>query len=168
MSTTIDHPQQLDTLVAEHGPALLSYVRTLVGDHHLAEDITQETLIRAWRHSDRLFTNEGSVRGWLLTVARHLAIDWLRSATNRRESLTIQDRPFEPSEPDPADAIVARAEATALLRRLSAEHRTVLAHTTMAGRTAAETASLLGVPVGTVKSRQHYALNLLRKTRRER
>ncbi|MFI1990113.1 sigma-70 family RNA polymerase sigma factor [Actinoplanes sp. NPDC020271] len=162
-TTVTDQQAQFDALVIEHGPALLSYVRTLVSDHYLAEDLTQETLIRAWRHSERLFTGEGSIRGWLLTVARHLAIDRMRSAGNRRESLTVEDRPAEPAVPDHADAIVATAEVTALLRRLSTEHRTVLLHTTMAGRTAAETATILGVPVGTIKSRQHYALNVLRK-----
>ncbi|WP_436523604.1 sigma-70 family RNA polymerase sigma factor [Actinoplanes sp. HUAS TT8] len=166
MATTLTHQQsQVDALVAEHGPALLGYVRTLVNDHYLAEDIVQETLIRAWRHSERLFSNEGSVRGWLLTVARNLAIDWLRSAANRHESPAVQDGDADRAEPDHAEAIVATAEVTTLLRRLSTEHRTVLLHTTMAGRTAAETASLLGVPVGTIKSRQHYALNVLRRTR---
>ncbi|GAA2677540.1 sigma-70 family RNA polymerase sigma factor [Actinoplanes palleronii] len=164
MATITDpRPQQLDDLVAEHAAPVLSYVRTLVSDHHLAEDIVQETLIRAWRHHERLLTNEGSVRGWLLTVARNLAIDWLRSAANRHESLAGPDR--DRAEPDHADAVVATAEATALLSRLSTEHQTVLLHTTMAGRTALETSRILGVPVGTIKSRQHYALNVLRKSR---
>ncbi|GAA2898279.1 hypothetical protein Acy02nite_21080 [Actinoplanes cyaneus] len=163
-TTTVTAQQpQFDALVTEHGPAVLSYVRTLVNDHYLAEDLTQETLIRAWRHREQLFAGDGSIRGWLLTVARHLAIDRLRSAANRRESLTAPDRPAEPAEPDHADAIVATAEVTTLLRRLSTDHRTVLLHTTMAGRTTAETATILGVPVGTIKSRQHYALTVLRK-----
>lgn len=167
-TTTTTDQQRLEALVAEHGPALLSYIRTLVHDHHLAEDIVQETLIRAWRHTERLFGNEGSIRGWLLTVARNLAIDWLRSAANRHESPAGPDREHavpDRAVPDHAEEIVATAEATALLRRLSIEHRTVLLHTTIAGRTAAETANLLGVPVGTIKSRQHYALNVLRKAR---
>ncbi|BCY05755.1 sigma-70 family RNA polymerase sigma factor [Actinoplanes sp. L3-i22] len=167
--TTDPRPQQLDDLVTEHANALLSYVRTLVGDHHLAEDIVQETLIRAWRHTERLFGNEGSVRGWLLTVARNLAIDWLRSAANRHESLAGPDHAErgvpDRAVPDHAEQVVATAEVTTLLRRLSTEHRTVLLHTTMAGRTALETAQILGVPVGTIKSRQHYALNVLRKAR---
>ncbi len=165
MASTITEQAQpsLDTLVADHRAALLSYVRTLVNDHYLAEDIVQETLIRAWRHTERLFSHEGSVRGWLLTVARNLAIDWLRSAAYRHETPAATDRDTDRAVPDHAEAIVATAEVTALLRRLSTDHRTVLLHTTMAGRTAAETASILGVPVGTIKSRQHYALNVLRK-----
>ena len=65
----------LGTLVREHEKALLAYTEKLLNDHHLAEDIVQETLVRAWRHTDRLYDSEGSVRGWLLTVARNLVID---------------------------------------------------------------------------------------------
>jgi RNA polymerase sigma-70 factor (ECF subfamily) len=59
----------------------------------------------------------------------------------------------------------ASVEAVAMLRELSAEHRAVLLHTCLGGRTARETARILGVPVGTVKSRQHYALSILRSSR---
>ncbi|WP_394328307.1 sigma-70 family RNA polymerase sigma factor [Couchioplanes caeruleus] len=153
----------LDVLFAEHAKALLAYTRTLVNDHHLAEDIVQETLIRAWRHAERLHSTEGSVRGWLLTVARNLAIDWLRSAASRHESVGAED--WDLTLPDHAEAVAASVEAVALLRKLSTEHRAVLLHTYLGGRTAQETARLLGVPVGTVKSRRHYALTVLRANR---
>jgi RNA polymerase sigma-70 factor (ECF subfamily) len=156
------HRQQLlDLLVSAHYKALLSYTRTLLDDHHLAEDIVQETLLRAWHHIDGLYANEGSVRGWLLTVARNLAIDWRRSAAARHESIGSQDR--DVAQPDHAEAVVAHDEAVRLLRGLSVEHAAVLVHTALGGRTAAEAARALGVPVGTVKSRQHYALAQLRK-----
>lgn len=147
-------------LISDHSKALLAYTETLLNDHHMAEDIVQETLIRAWRHLDRLYSSPGSVRGWLLTVARNLAIDWRRSAASRHESLGAEDH--DATRPDHADAIAASAEAVALLRGLSVEHREVLAHMYLGGRTVPETARILGVPVGTVKSRQHYALAILR------
>ncbi|MFI6077154.1 sigma-70 family RNA polymerase sigma factor [Actinoplanes sp. NPDC051343] len=153
--------KQLELLISAHSKALLSYTRTLLDDHHLAEDIVQETLVRAWHHIEALYANEGSVRGWLLTVARNLAIDWRRSASARHESIGTQDRDM--AQPDHADAVVAYDEAVRLLRELSAEHTAVLLHTALGGRTAAEAARALGVPVGTVKSRQHYALAQLRR-----
>ena len=156
--------QLLDELVAEHREAVLGYTRALVNDHFLAEDIVQETMLRAWHHTERLYSTSGSIRGWLLTVARNLAIDWRRSAATRHESIGAAERDLP--VPDLADAIADSDEAVGLLRGLSSEHRAVLLHTTMAGRTAVETARILGVPVGTVKSRQHYALNLLRSRRR--
>ncbi|WP_127508418.1 sigma-70 family RNA polymerase sigma factor [Actinoplanes solisilvae] len=162
-STARRRQELLGELVAEHREAVLGYTRALVNDHFLAEDIVQETMLRAWNHTERLYSTSGSIRGWLLTVARNLAIDWRRSAATRHESVGSADR--DVAEPDPADAVADSDEAVGLLRELSSEHRAVLVHTTMAGRTAVETARILGVPVGTVKSRQHYALNLLRARR---
>jgi RNA polymerase sigma-70 factor (ECF subfamily) len=157
----VERRQLLDLLVSAHSKALLSYTRTLLDDHHLAEDIVQETLLRAWHHIDGLYANEGSVRGWLLTVARNLAIDWRRSASARHESVGSQDR--DVAQPDHAEAVAAYDEAVGMLRGLSTEHAAVLLHTALGGRTAAEAARALGVPVGTVKSRQHYALAQLRR-----
>jgi RNA polymerase sigma-70 factor, ECF subfamily len=161
-----DRRPPLDALIADHYHAVLAYTRTLVSDHHLAEDVVQETLIRAWRHTDRLYSSNGSVRGWLLTVARNLAIDWLRSAASRHERVGAEER--DVSVADHAEKVVDSVEVVTLLRDLSTEHRAVLLHMHMMGRTARETARILGVPVGTVKSRQHYALATLRAGRSHR
>lgn len=156
----------LHVLVADHGKALLAYAEKLLSDHHLAEDIVQETLIRAWNHTERLYSTEGSVRGWLLTVTRNLVIDRLRSASSRYETVGTDNQ--DTTQRDHADAVLASVEAIALLRMLSVEHREVLVHTYLCGRTVQETARILGIPAGTVKSRQHYALSNLRATVRAR
>ncbi|MGC0379729.1 sigma-70 family RNA polymerase sigma factor [Streptomyces sp. SAI-229] len=153
--------QYLHTLVAQHRSALVSYAERLLTDRHLAEDIVQEALVRAWFHTDKLRSGEGSARGWLLKVTRNLVIDHTRSALARRE--TMVDDTGEVAQPDHADAVLARVEADALLRSLTPEHREVLVHTYLYGYTVRETAQLLGVPAGTVKSRQHYALHALRR-----
>ncbi len=57
------------TLYAEHGRSLLAYATRLTGDRAAAEDVVQETLVRAWKHAGDLTEGKGSVRGWLLTVA---------------------------------------------------------------------------------------------------
>jgi RNA polymerase sigma-70 factor, ECF subfamily len=156
----------LDTLVAEHSRALLAYTESIVNDHHLAEDIVQETLIRAWRHASGLSPAVGSIRGWLLTVARNLAIDKIRSASSRHERLAAENRP-EPIPagvlPDHADQVVDAQVTADLLAGLSPEHRDVIRHTCLNGFTAKETAVVLGIPIGTVKSRRHYALSVLRR-----
>lgn len=156
----------LHGLMADHATALLAYTEKLLSDHHLAEDIVQETLIRAWSHTERLYSTEGSVRGWLLTVARNLVIDRLRSATFRHETVGADSQ--ELAQRDHADAVLASVDSMRLLRHLSAEHREVLAHTYLCGRTVQETARILGIPAGTVKSRQHYALVSLRARARAR
>ncbi|MFE9848705.1 sigma-70 family RNA polymerase sigma factor [Streptomyces sp. NPDC005576] len=151
----------LRVLTDDHAKPLLAYVERILGDRHLAEDIVQETLIRAWRHSVRLSANEGSTRGWLLTVARNLAIDRIRSAYVRHESPGAEHR--GPVQSDHADTVTSAVDTVSLLGRLSPEHREVLLHTYFYDRTVQETARVLGIPAGTVKSRQHYALLQLRR-----
>lgn len=151
--------QLLHTLVSDHTRALQAYTEKLLDDRHAAEDIVQETFIRAWAHAEHLYSTEGSVRGWLLTVARNLVIDRMRGAVARRETF---DGDLEVVLPDHSAAVLATAEATELLRKLSHQHREVLLHTYFCGRTVQETARILGIPPGTVKSRRHYALHQLR------
>ena len=148
-----------ERLMSEHSKALLAYTESLVQDRYLAEDIVQETLIRAWQRLERLYNTEGSVRGWLLTVARNLAIDRVRSATSRHEIVGADHQDL--IQPDHTDAVLASNEIIALLRPLSKDHQEVLVHIYLLGRTVPDTARVLGIPAGTVKSRQHYALNRL-------
>ncbi len=154
---------RLEVLVADHSRALLAYTESLVNDHYLAEDIVQETLIRAWRHSAGLSPARGSVRGWLLTVARNLAIDRIRSAASRHERLSTSELlPFG-EQPDHADQVVDSQMTAELLSGLTPEHQDVIRKTCLDGFTAKEAALALGIPVGTVKSRRHYALSVLRR-----
>ncbi|MFE6894637.1 sigma-70 family RNA polymerase sigma factor [Streptomyces sp. NPDC057694] len=150
------------TLASQHRKALVAYAERLLADRHLAEDIVQEALIRAWNHGDKLRSGGGSVRGWLLKVTRNLAIDRTRSSYVRHETVTEDPGDGDTWQPDHADVTLAAMEAHALLRTLSAEHRAVLTHVYLSGHTLRETAQLLDIPVGTVKSRHHYALHALR------
>ena len=76
--------ESLRALYDEHAPVLLAYALRLTdGDRVRAEDIVQETLLRAWRNLDRLDGNDGPVRPWLFTVAQHLAIDAHRARRAR-------------------------------------------------------------------------------------
>jgi RNA polymerase sigma-70 factor (ECF subfamily) len=153
------------TLYDEHGRYLVAYATRLTGDRQLAEDIVQETLLRAWRHADRLTDEQGSVRGWLLTVTRNIATDKARARKARppevEEGPEVHDvRSVRDHAEDVANSLVV-AEA---LRTLSPEHRAALVETYYQGRTMTEAARVLGIPPGTVKSRVHYALQQLRVT----
>ncbi|MEU6355681.1 sigma-70 family RNA polymerase sigma factor [Streptomyces sp. NPDC047072] len=153
---------QVDDLIEEHRTALLAYARKLLTDHHLAEDIVQEAFIKAWRHAERLRGQEGSMRGWLLKVTRNLIIDRMRSAQARRETLT-HDSP-DTALPDQTESLLLSLDVVSLLRDLSPEHQEALVLIYVYGRTVNEVSHILGIPPGTVKSRQHYALRGLRKT----
>ncbi len=148
------------TLHDEHAGALWAYVVSLTSDRATAQDVVQETLLRAWRHPEVLDPARGSVRAWLFTVARRLVIDDWRSARARRETLTdVVPEQVGRDEHDRALQTWVVAEA---LRSLSRDHRDVLVQCYYRGCSVAEAAAVLGVPPGTVKSRTHYALLRLR------
>lgn len=149
----------------EHAGPLFGYVVSLTGDRVSAQDVVQETLLRAWRHPEALAPERGSTRAWLFTVARRLVIDDWRSARSRRESVQaeVPDRVVvDESEQVLQSWIVAQA-----LTRLSPEHRAVLLECYFRGHSVAEAARTLQIPPGTVKSRTHYALMNLRLTLQE-
>jgi RNA polymerase sigma-70 factor, ECF subfamily len=148
----------------EHASALWAFCLHLTGnDHARAEDVAQETLLRAWRNAAVLHESLGSVRAWLFTVARNIVIDEWR--TKRAQSEFAMAEVPEPSRGDPTDQtdqlllswVVAEA-----VTKLSPEHRAVLRECYYRGQPVAEAARRLGVPEGTVKSRTHYALRALR------
>jgi RNA polymerase sigma-70 factor (ECF subfamily) len=150
-------------LYEEHGRSLLAYATRLTGDRAAAEDVVQETLLRAWKHADDLENGTGSVRGWLLTVVRNIITDRIRARASR---------PHEVEEPaellavqrDHAQTVVDSMTVLGAMDGLSPEHREVLVEIYYRGRTVAEAAEFLGVAPGTVKSRSYYALRALRAT----
>jgi RNA polymerase sigma-70 factor (ECF subfamily) len=154
-------------LYEEHGGALLAYATRLMGDRALGEDVVQETLIRAWRSPEALTNNRGSVRGYLFTIARNLAIDKYR-ARAARPAEVAESPATTPVEQDHADQVVDSMIVLGAMDRLSHEHRDVLRSLYFQGRTVEETAASLGVPAGTVKSRSYYALRRLREVMVER
>ena len=159
---TDDEAELLRALHAEHGDALHAHaVRLCGGDRQRAEDLVQETLLRAWRHPEALDPDRGSVRAWLFTTARHLAIDaWRRRSV--RVSEVVTDALPEPPAEDETDRAVEAWTVAEALARLSPAHREVLLECFYRGRSVAEAAVRLGVPPGTVKSRTHYALRSLK------
>ncbi len=150
------------TLFHEHGNAMLAYATRLTGDRAAAEDIVQETLIRAWKHEETLGNGKGSVRGWLLTVVRNIVTDRIR-ARNARPPEVAENEMTVPLEPDHSASVVTTMVTMDALAQLSSDHRDVLRCVYLEGRTVGETAERLGIPPGTVKSRTYYALRTLRE-----
>ena len=163
---------QLRALYDEHATALLGFTFHLTGgDRGRAEDIVQDTIVRAWQNRAVLDTARDSIRPWLFTVARRIAIDQHRRRTARPTEVngTAGDIALM-SAADSADveAGLDRIVVLDALSALSADHRDVIMQTYYSGRTVAEAAQQLGVPVGTVKSRTFYALKALKLALAER
>jgi RNA polymerase sigma-70 factor (ECF subfamily) len=162
MTAYSDRDALVDGLYTEHAAALRAYAQRLLGgDRFHAEDVVQETFLRAWRHGGRL--RGETARGWLFTVARRVVIDRHR----RREPEPTERRSPE-SGSDELEQALLSWDVTAAFRTLSPEHRAVLLEVHYRDRSIAEAARVLGIPEGTVKSRTYYALHALRRALEER
>ena len=161
-----------DALVAEmyrqYRVPLMTYVlRLTAGDRQHAEDVVQETMLRAWRQAGKLDLTEPSLMPWLATVARRIVIDDKRRRSVRPTEMGDEMLENAPSS-DTTDDLLRKVVVTEALRSLTAAHREVLNETILRDRTVNEAAEALGIPVGTVKSRVYYALKALRVVLAER
>jgi len=149
-------------LYAEHGRALLAYATRLTGDPAAAEDVVQETIVRAWKHPEVLVDSQRPIRPWLFTVVRNLVTDRVRARAARPVE-SAETLAHQPVEQDHSDGVVDSLVVMAALDRLSAPQRDVLVQLYYQGRTVTEAADVLGIPPGTVKSRSYHALRALRE-----
>lgn len=146
-----------------------SLLRTMLGwtrgDRQAAEDLVQETMLRAWLHLDTLHDDPQTLRPWLLTVARRLAIDSLRARASRPAEVEDEDESLTQiaGVAEPFEQVLDREVLRVALHGLSAIHRTVLVQVYFLNQSIRQTAHILGVPEGTVKSRTHNALRALRE-----
>lgn len=161
-----DDAARLGALYDAHAVPVWRYVVHLTGDRAGADDVVQETLLRAWRTPHILAEDPESTRSWMYTVARHLVVDEARSARRRRE-ITVEDPP-DSAVRDATDAIFDAMLIEEALAALSDSHRDVVVRAYYRGLTVAEIADELAVPEGTVKSRLHYGLRALRLGLQER
>jgi RNA polymerase sigma-70 factor, ECF subfamily len=154
--------EALIRLYAEHGRALLAYVQRFTNDRGRAEDVAQETFVRAWRALPGLLDDGRPVRPWLYLVARRLLVDSVRAARTR-PALTQAEPTVEGTVDGGFDQLLDHTILLEAMQRLSEPHRRILVETFFAGHPVTVTAARLGVPPGTARSRLHYALSRLRE-----
>lgn len=147
---------------------LLAYVLRLTGgDRQQAEDVVQETMVRAWRQADQLDLAAPSLMPWLVTVARRIVIDQGRRRRARPTETGDQMLENVPVA-DTTEDLLRKVVVTEAMQALSAAHREILNETILRDRSVSQAAEALGIPVGTVKSRVYYALRALRLVLAER
>jgi RNA polymerase sigma-70 factor (ECF subfamily) len=153
--------ERMRALYATHGPSLLRAISGWTrGDREAAEDLLQETMLRAWRNLQTL--DEGRIRPWLLTVARRLAIDASRSRAARPPECGDEPLGHLATRGDDVAQVLDREVLTRAMAGLSDPQRAVLFHVYYMHSTMRQTAETLGIPEGTVKTRTRHALRALR------
>jgi RNA polymerase sigma-70 factor (ECF subfamily) len=147
-------------LVRSYQAHVWRFLRHLLGDGALAEDVTQETFLRVYQHLPT-FAWRSTFSTWVFRVARNAGIDALRSRRRHDQLLHVLPPPRPEAAPD------ARAEAWAAVAALSPKLREALLLVEVFGFTYREAAQVLGVPDGTVKSRVFHARERLAAWRDE-
>jgi RNA polymerase sigma-70 factor, ECF subfamily len=149
-------------LYSDHAEALHGYVRRFCPVRASADDIVQETFIRAWRHLPQLRADGRPIRPWLFRVARNLLTDADRAARSR--PVTVPASPAEDQADDSGlGQVLERQLVAEALQHLSPAHRMVLVERFYRGGSTVAVARQLGIPAGTARSRLHYALEALRR-----
>lgn len=152
-----------DALYDRHLPPVHAYLLARTRDREVAQDLVQETFLRAWRNLAEVAALEvGRQRAWLVAVARNLVIDRGRRTRSERVAVERLGRLDEPAGvADPADQAELERDVAAVDRAIASlpeEQRVLLSLQVMGGLTSAEIGELLGVPAGTVR----YRLNQVR------
>ncbi|MFI8828934.1 sigma-70 family RNA polymerase sigma factor [Streptomyces sp. NPDC053431] len=146
-----------------HASALLrALLRLTSGDRGKAEDMLQETFLRAWQNPQALTRGPEHGRPWLFTVARRIAIDHHRALSARVKELGDETPEDRATPDDPYEEVVIAHAVDDALAELPERHREVLVELHLNDRSTLDAAAVLGIPPGTVKSRNFYALRALR------
>ncbi|WP_308170049.1 sigma-70 family RNA polymerase sigma factor [Acrocarpospora catenulata] len=154
---------RMAALHAHHAPSLYRFLlRLTLGEPYLAEDLLQETMLRAWRNIEDVPHGYEPERRWLFTAARRIAIDAARARQARPTETGATDLVRLPEADDAIERLVIIHTMREALPKVSDAHRQVLIEMYYFGRSSAEAAQRLGIPEGTVRSRAHYALRALR------
>jgi RNA polymerase sigma-70 factor, ECF subfamily len=166
----------LASLYRRHAGLVYALALRIVGDRHLAEEVLQDAFLRCWDEVAQFDPARGRLSSWLLGVARHRAIDLLRSRQHQarlheRGALPPADRPGPygpqgPAGPSSDDLVLLRETVSRAMDGLPLPQRQAIALAYFGGLTQSEIAALLGVPLGTVKTRIRDGMERLRRVLR--
>ena len=161
-------PDAFEVFYDRHGGVAFSLAYRIVGERGAAEDVVQEAFISIWRSGARYDRARGSVRSWMLGIVRNRAIDFLRSKAGRAPKLDFDDDAVLEHRPSAelTDAEALRRETTHELRgalgELPGEQSKVIELAYFGGFSHSEIATMLEVPLGTVKGRMRLGLEKIR------
>ena len=150
-----------DELYVLYGAVVYNFLLRLVNEPPVAEELLQDVFLAVWQGADR-FRAEAKVKTWLLRIAHHKAVSWLR---HHQPASSLDEATDIAAEDDHIDERLARAwkadRVRAALGELSPKHRAVIELAFVHDLPYADIARIVDGPVGTVKSRMSYALRHL-------
>ena len=152
--------EAFDALIGRLGDQLHSVARRILRDPYLAEDATQRALLEAWRNLPRL-RDPDRFEAWLYRLLVNACHAEARRERRHRANLRLLESD-EPVVHDSSSRIAIQQQLDHAFGTLGVEHRTVVVLIHYLGFSAGEAADAMGTPVGTVRSRLHYALKQLR------
>jgi RNA polymerase sigma-70 factor (ECF subfamily) len=144
--------------VQAHSGELYGFAFRALGDQGLAEEVVQETFVRAWRAGRRFDPDIASLRTWLFAILRNVIIDATRARSVRPGVAVAVDVAIA----DNIDELMQSWVVEEALRRLTDQHRRAVVEVYYQGRSAVDVAAELGVPAATIRSRLFYGLRALR------
>jgi RNA polymerase sigma-70 factor (ECF subfamily) len=154
--------QAFASLAAGHVDRCYALAYRILRDHHRAQDAAQQALLGAWRDLPTL-REPDRFEAWLYRLVVHACYQHARTERRWRAAVTpIRDSFSDHIGPDVARAVVARDELDTAFRALTPERRAVVVLHHHLGYPLTEIAATLGIPVGTARSRLHYAVRQLR------
>ena len=137
----------------------------ILGESEAAEDVVHDAFLSVWRGAESYRRERGNVRGWVLSIVHHRAVDLLRRKTTFRPAPldAASERPAEDDTAEEAERNLEHETVRAALEGLPSAQRRTIELAYFGGYTHVELAELMGVPLGTVKGRMRIGLQKLRR-----
>ncbi len=160
----------MDPLYERYSRILYSIVYRMVSDHQIAEDLLQDAFLSVWKRATSYSPQSGAVRSWLVSIAHHRAIDYLRGVRRRAvlkeatwEEVERDERTAQPDAEEGALKSIQSEQVRAALMKLPTEQRMVIELAYFQGWTHSEIAEGCQIPLGTVKARMRLGVIHLRR-----
>lgn len=159
----------MEPLYQRYSRILYALVYRMVSDHQIAEDLIQEAFLSVWKRATSYSPQSGAVRSWLISIAHHRTIDYLRAVRRRAvlkeatwDEVERDERTAQPDAWEGALQSIQSAQVREALMKLPTEQRMVIELAYFQGWTHSEIAEGCQMPLGTVKARMRLGLKHLK------